>query len=84
MRTLTFQGGRAALAQLECVSITAERLLLVAVQKFHEGAEAPLHTAQDVLSFLSLHDLTVLIVDRSFTLKINRQTLCQVVMNICQ
>lgn len=69
MWTLTFQGGRAAPGQLECVSISAERLLLVAVQKFPEWAEAPLSTTQNVLSCLRLHDLTVLVVHHSFILK---------------
>lgn len=36
MRTLTFEAGWAASGQLECVSVSAERLLLVAVQKFPE------------------------------------------------
>lgn len=66
---LTFQGGWAAPSQLECVSISAERLLLVAVQKFPERAKAPLSTTQDVLSCLCLHDLTVFIVHHSFILK---------------
>lgn len=74
MWTLTSEGGWAAPGQLECVSIGPERLLLVAVQKFPEGAEAPLSTTQNVLSCLRLHDLTVLIVHHSFILKIKRKT----------
>jgi len=66
---LTFEAGWAAPGQLERVSIGAERLLLVAVQKFPEWAEAPLGTAQDELSGLRLHDLTVLIVHHSVRLQ---------------
>lgn len=84
MWTLTFQGGWAAPGQLECVSITAERLLLVAVQKFPEGAEAPPGTTQCVLSCLRLHDLTVLIVHHSFILKIKRQKITVKFWSICQ
>lgn len=73
VRTLTFGAGWAAPGQLERVSISAERLLLVAVQKFPERAEALLCTTQNVLSCLRLHDLTVLIVHHSFILKIKRK-----------
>lgn len=71
--TLTFGARCGAPDQLECVSIGAKRLLLVAVQKFSKGAEAPLGTAQDVLSRLRLYDLTVLIVHHSFILKIKEK-----------
>lgn len=70
MWTLTFGAGWAAPGQLKCVTISAERLLLVAVQKFLQWAKAPLGTTQNVLSWLSLHNLTVLTVHHSFILKI--------------
>ena len=70
MWTLTFVAGGAAPGQLKCVSVCAQRLLLVAVQKLAQWAKAPLGSTQNVLSWLHPHDLTVLIVNHGFILKV--------------
>lgn len=72
--TLTFQGRRAAPGELECVSVTAQRLLLIEVHEFPEGAEGPLGTAQDIEPCFRLHDLTVFVVNHGFMLRNHKQT----------
>lgn len=67
---LTFGAGWAALGQLECVSVCAQRLLLVAVEKFPEGVEASLGPVQNVISRLAPHNLTVLVVRHRIVLKV--------------
>ena len=69
--TPTCGARRAALGELEGVSVGAQRLLLVAVQQFLQRAEAPLGSAQDELSRLALHDLAVLVLHHRLILQMD-------------